>query len=96
MRICVRLRRGGIAPLSRRPAIAQESNILIYYPIYSYIYVYIIHVINRRRAPWDVPSSWRRFRDPKPISGPPGTTGGPRSSLSDICWFSLEGKGRRT
>ena len=37
-----------------------------------------------------------RVRDPKPIPWPPGTTGGPGSSLSDIRRVSLEGKGRRT
>jgi hypothetical protein len=37
-----------------------------------------------------------RVRDPKPIPSPPGTTGGPGSSLSDIRRISLEGKGPRT
>jgi hypothetical protein len=40
-------------------------------------------------------SALSRFRDPKPITWPPGTKGGPRSSLSDIRCFPLEGKERR-
>jgi hypothetical protein len=33
-----------------------------------------------------------RVLDPKPIHGPPGTTGGPGSSPSDIRRISLEGR----
>ena len=41
------------------------------------------------------PPARSRVQDPKLIPRPPGTTGGPGSSLSDICRISLQGKGPR-